>query len=476
MKIAAAYIRVSDERQDEYSPDSQLKLIIDFAKRNDFIIPQEYVFYDDGISAKSTEKRNRFNDMIAVAKSKEHPFDAIIVWKFSRFARNQEQSIVYKSLLKKNNVDVLSVSEPISSDPFGTLIERIIEWMDEYYLVRLSGEVKRGMTEKATRGEPMCHPAFGYDLKDDVYIPNKNAEAVKMIFNDYTNGIGMRTIALKLNSMGYRTVRGNNFDNRGIEYILNNPVYIGKIRWSKDGRAASKRDYKNENIILSDGKHSPIIDMELWNKAQECLKVQEKKYPKFSRVDQPIEWMLKGLVRCSSCGATLTSTKTKNPGMQCHNYARGICDTSHNITIEKANNIVIEALEDCINTLNFTITPNYKKTAQKQTDYNKLIQAEKRKLARCKESYINGIDTIEEYKTNKEKIQRKIAEIEEKQKQDSSDNHFSPEEYAEKAKEVLAVIKDPSKSEKIKNEALRSIIAYITFQKPEASFKLFFYT
>ena len=51
MKFAAAYIRVSDDRQDEYSPDSQLKLVREYAKRNGYILPDEYVFYDDGISA-----------------------------------------------------------------------------------------------------------------------------------------------------------------------------------------------------------------------------------------------------------------------------------------------------------------------------------------------------------------------------------------------------------------------------------------
>ena len=87
--------------------------------------------------------------MIAIAKQPSHPIDVILVWKYSRFARNQEESIVYKSMLKKDNVDVISVSEPTIDGPFGTLIERIIEWMDEYYSIRLSGEVLRGMKEKA---------------------------------------------------------------------------------------------------------------------------------------------------------------------------------------------------------------------------------------------------------------------------------------------------------------------------------------
>ena len=166
MKTAAAYIRVSDERQDEFSPDSQLKLIREYCKKNDIELPDELIFYDDGISAKSTKKRKQFNDMIALAKLKEKPFEMILVWKFSRFARNQEESIVYKSLLRKNGVEVVSISEPLSDNPFGGLIERIIEWMDEYYLIRLSDEVRRGMTERATRGLPNVAPPYGYRMKD----------------------------------------------------------------------------------------------------------------------------------------------------------------------------------------------------------------------------------------------------------------------------------------------------------------------
>lgn len=80
MKIAAAYIRVSTDDQIEYSPDSQRKAILDYAKRNDYIVPQEYIFVDEGISGRST-KRPAFQQMIGTAKQKSHPFDAILVWK-----------------------------------------------------------------------------------------------------------------------------------------------------------------------------------------------------------------------------------------------------------------------------------------------------------------------------------------------------------------------------------------------------------
>lgn len=477
MKIAAAYIRVSDERQDEYSPESQLKLIRDFANRNDYTVPQEFVFFDDGISAKSTKKRDRFNEMIGIAKTKPQPFEAILVWKFSRFARNQEQSIVYKSLLKKNNIDVLSISEPISSDPFGSLIERIIEWMDEYYLIRLSGEVKRGMTEKASRGEAMCHPAFGYSLRDKCYYPNEYADTVRMIFNDYVNGVGMRTIAKQLNALGIKTTRGGTFDNRHIEYILNNPVYNGKIRWSTDGRAASNRDYSNPNTMIVDGKHEAIIDDETWKKTQQKLKEQEKMYPKFQRRDQNTEWMLKGLVRCSSCGATLTMAGTKCMSMQCHRYARGQCKTSHSLSVAKAEKAVIQALEEAVNELQFNVVPTSAEHKSNIIDYQSLIEQEKRKLQRCKESYISGIDTIDEYKANKEKINKEIESLTANASAQKKKNTApSTAQFAEKVRDVIDILKNDTVSPRFRNEALRTIITYIIYRKANGNLELFFYT
>ena len=127
MKIAAAYIRVSTDDQIEYSPDSQRKAILDYAKRNDYIVPQEYIFVDEGISGRST-KRPAFQQMIGTAKQKSHPFDAILVWKFSRFARNREDSVVYKSMLRKQcGVEVVSISEQIGEDKTSILIEALLE-------------------------------------------------------------------------------------------------------------------------------------------------------------------------------------------------------------------------------------------------------------------------------------------------------------------------------------------------------------
>lgn len=479
VKIGAAYIRVSDERQDEYSPDSQLKKIREYASKESCIIPDEYVFYDDGISGKSVKKRGDFNRMIAMAKDKSHPFDVIYVWKFSRFARNQEESMVYKNLLRKKDVSVVSVSEPIPEGHYGTLIERIIEWMDEFYLINLSTEVVRGMTEKVTRGEPVVPPPYGYIMKDGEYIPDEEsgaADIIREIFDRYISGEPTRAMAATFHE------RGISIDNRRIEYIINNPCYIGKLRWSADGsRSVSHRHFDNENILTIDAHHKPIVTIEQWEAAHKRQADIKKAYPKYARKNQNTEYMLKGMVRCSACGATLvrtapTSKKSQIHSLQCHNYARGSCNVSHSITIPKITDAIISALETAVTTGQFTIAPQKPKAKQKDDiDYDKLIAIEERKLARAKEAYLAEIDTLEQYKHNKVTIEKKIEEYMTYAAKQNAPMKINLDAYTRKVTQIIELIKSESATEQEKNEALRTIIDRIIYEKPKNNLAIYFH-
>lgn len=227
MVKAAIYIRVSTDRQEELSPDAQKRLILEYARKNHIVVLEEGIFLEEGgVSGKRAEKRPVFQRMIALAKSQEHPFDVILVWKFSRFARNQEESIVYKSMLKKDKVDVISVSEPLVEGPFGSLIERIIEWMDEYYSIRLSGEVFRGMSENAMRGNFQAKPPFGYMVPYPKAVPvivEEQAVVVRLIFYKYVvEGMSIANITQFLNQLGLQTGNGRKFEKRTVDYILQN--------------------------------------------------------------------------------------------------------------------------------------------------------------------------------------------------------------------------------------------------------------
>lgn len=484
MKIGSAYIRVSDERQDEYSPDSQLKKIREYAEKEGYIIPDEYVFYDDGISGKSVRKRASFNQMIALAKEKDRPFDRIYVWKFSRFARNQEESMVYKNLLQKKGVTVKSVSEPIPEGHFGTLIERIIEWMDEFYLVNLGVEVMRGMTEKVSRGEPVVHAPFGYINGEKTYIPDEEggtASIVREIFERYANGEKQREIAVSLGERGIRTKRGNKPENRWVDYILGNPSYIGKIRWTPDGsKAVGNRDFNNENTMIVDGNWQPLISMELWEKVQEMLDTQKKAYPKYAKRQQPIQYMLKGIARCSACGGTLAmssvvSGKSKTRTLQCCNYSKGSCTTSHSVTVPKIETAFLQGLEQAVKDKQFTITPTpKKKSEQPSVDYNKLIAIEERKLERAKQSYLAEVDTLEQYKENKTEITSRIEDLKAKRDREVY-KEIDVNVFAKKVTGIVEFCKREDVTEGAKNEALHTIIEKVVYEKAEGNLAIYFH-
>lgn len=476
MKTAACYIRVSTDEQTEYSPDSQLKIIRDYAFKHDISLIEEYIFAEDGgKSGKNMAKRTEFMRLISLTKKKPKPFDIILVWKFSRFARNQEESIVLKSMLKKNDIDVVSVSESLPEGPFGSLVERIIEWSDEYYLINLAQEVKRGMKERASRGLPVCPPPIGYDMKDGQYVPNSDAEYIKNIFADYLNGMGIRTIAVKYGRLGLRTVRGNEPDNRCIEYMLRNPVYTGKIRWSIDGRAASRRVYDDPNIMITDGTHEPIISQEVFDKVQKKIDETKQLYRKYQRSEEPINFMLKGLVRCSACGSTLVIQKPKGRlTLQCHSYNRGACKVSHSIQVAAANASVIAALENAVKTGQFNVSaPEKQKSAT--IDYEKLLQNEYYKLDRIKKAYQSGVDTLDEYKKNKAQIMSFIEKVKAEKAADAVTQTIDKERIIQKMIAALIVIKDPTQPESAKNLSLRSVVEKIIFNKQTGNLDVFFY-
>lgn len=476
LKIAAAYIRVSTDDQVELSPDSQIKVVRDFAKQKGYLIPNEYIFRDDGISGRTASKRPEFNRMIATAKQNPPPFTAIMVWKFSRFARNQEEAIFYKGMLKKRGIDVISTSEPIIDGPFGSLIERIIEWFDEYYSINLSTEVRRGMTEKVSRGGAVSIPAFGYDIIDKKYVINPvNAPIVEKIFIDFLNGKGFRAIANELNRLGIKTTRGNDWENRTVEYVLRNPVYIGKIRWNPKRR--TRRNYDDKDIMIVDGVHQAIIDTDIFDKVQKKLDEQKAKYrPYITERKNSKEYMLKGLVKCSSCGASLSMANDN--ALQCVKYSHGKCSVSHHININKLNTAVIEAINDTLKSGNFTLTPKEQVIEKpKELDINYLIEKEKTKLKRIQEAYEEGVYNLPEFKQRKEIVENRIITLQ------KENNPTEPKQDANKAKkrlikrrkEIISTLKSPTVTEIEKNALLCTFINKIVFNRSKSSVELFFY-
>lgn len=300
MIIAAAYIRVSTDDQTDYSPAVQLEEIQEYAQKNGYHIPKEFIFTDEGISGRNAKKRPAFQDMIRQARKKSNHIQYIIVHKYDRFARNKDDAVLYKALLKKDGVKVLSVKEPIpQDDKFAVIYESMLEAMAEYYSLNLAEEVKKTMTKKAALGEWQTTAPFGYrnENKSLVIVPEE-AKMIQYIFEQYIAGTSMFALSRHMNQMGYRTHRGNVFENRTIQYIINNPVYKGYMRWTPDGKV--RRDFNNPASIISKGNWKPIISEELWEAAAERFRNEKKTHYKHKRPEtEGIHW-LSSMVKCSA--------------------------------------------------------------------------------------------------------------------------------------------------------------------------------
>ena len=484
------YVRVSTDKQEELSPDSQEKLIREYGKKNNIVILK--IFFEIGVSGRSADKRPAFQEMIGSAKSKEHPVDAILVWKYSRFARNQEESIVYKSLLKKqNNVDVISVSEPLVDGPFGSLIERIIEWMDEYYSIRLSGEVFRGMKENAMRGSFQARPPLGYKIIEHgnppVIVPEE-ADIVRMIFDKYVNeSWGFFDIARYVNSLGYKTSHGKPFERRSIEYIIQNPIYCGMVRWNRTHNATNEIKDQSEWIVV-DGDQEPIISKELYEKAQERFRLTYK--PSGARPSSTYRHWLSGLLKCPDCGRTLTaSTKYRRNGEEysyfsCYGYSKGKCKKPNGISSLVLEKEVLRSLKEALDKGIVEYELKHYEPVERTDECSIIkerLQGLEPKEDRIKASYREGIDTLEEYKENKRLIQEERDRLQKQLnelilKESASDQGDDTSAIMlQRVRNTYNILKSDKYTITQKSEALKQIVEKIVYDRQSDTLKIYYF-
>lgn len=308
---AALYARVSSEKQDvDLSISAQLKSLREYCARNGYEVVKEFV--DEAESGKTTA-RPAFREMISAARRSQKPFDLILVWKYSRFARSREDSIVFKTMLRKNGIRVVSISEPAEDTPTGKLLEAMIESLDEFYSANLGEEVTRGMRESASRGFYISAQApFGYrrvKVKDGgkdrpkLEVEPNQARTVACIFNHVLEGKGLMEVAKQLNKEGIAGPRGKGWMKTTIHKILTNEVYTGTLVWGR----SSMRDLP---VIRVDNAWPAIVDKSIFDQAKSLLKERApiSLHPK--RVAS--RYLLSGLARCGYCGKALIGRDAKS--------------------------------------------------------------------------------------------------------------------------------------------------------------------
>ena len=268
-------------------------------KKNDMYVINEYI--DRAFSAK-TDNRPEFQKMIKDSYSKK--FEAIIVWKLDRFARNRYDSARYKTILKKNMVEVVSATEVISKGAEGIILEAVLEGYAEYYSADLSEKVIRGMTENALKCKYNGgNVPIGYIIDDNKHyqIDKLTAPFVKDAFEMYASNMTMKEITEYLNQKGVRTSKNNNIEIRNMSVILKNRKYIGEYRYM--------------NIVIPDGIPQ-IVSKELFDDVQEKLKRKQRN----SNPDMKNKYILSSKLRCGKCNSLMCGESGTSKTGKIYNY------------------------------------------------------------------------------------------------------------------------------------------------------------
>lgn len=475
-EIGAAYIRVSTNDQTELSPDAQLREIKKAAEADGVLIPEKYIFIEEkGVSGRRADNRKQFQKMISIAKSQPSPFQYLYLWKFSRFARNQEESMFYKGVLRKKcGVTIISVSEPIMEGMFGRLIESIIEWFDEYYSINLSGEVTRGMTEKALREGYQASPCLGYRAVGEgkpFLIDDAEYKIVEYIHQSYHSGMDLSAIARNANAQGFLTKRGNRFDRRAIERILKNRFYDGIVTWKDISFHGQHETKETVTSVFKDNQ----------------ARLQREYRPQSRREVSSCRHWASGLLKCGYCGASLVFNKAPDTGrhpsyFQCWRYAKGLHEESCSITAHKMEDLIIESLRNALASEEMKYTYVRKPVAKADREEENIQAALSRishKKQRIKDAYENGIDTLEEYKAGKKRIKKEQEELENRLNElkirPPRDKSADKIRLSARIQKACDIISDPDMSYEMKGNALRSVVKKIVYDKQEGTVKFFYY-
>ena len=293
---AVIYARYSSDNQRQESIEGQIRDCMQYADYNDMQVVGSYI--DRALSAK-TDNRPNFQKMIK--DSAKRPFDAIIVWKLDRFARNRYDSAYYKNILKKNGIRVISAKENISQGADGILLESLLEGMAEFYSAELAEKVTRGMTDNALKA--MSNGSItplGYYVDDErhLQIDESKAPFVREIFQRFADGEMVKTIIDDMNARGVgMTVRMTKKPGK--------KPYVKPLGYNSVRRMLSNRkyigEYRYKDIVIPDAIPA-ILDKDLFDKVQRRIGVNAHA-PAMHKAK--VEYLLTTKLFCGKCKAMM---------------------------------------------------------------------------------------------------------------------------------------------------------------------------
>lgn len=325
---------------------------------------------------------------------------------------------------------------------------------------------------------------YGYDKikigKSWTLTPNNEAPYVVMAFDMYCKGASIHGIADYLTSLGVKSKTGGRIKAIAIKQMLENPVYIGKIkigyRETKkvfvDGKLVKKRE-RNYDCELVDGKHEALISEEVFNKATE-----RKGKCTHNKANTQIRNIFASILRCKSCGGAMIyntyikdGVEMRKPRYICRNGKYCNCCSSR---VADINDAILKALKGTLNDIEIEIHNNNDDSIKAHKSLINALENELKKIEKKQDELYtfleDGLYTKEVFKmrnanlsNEREKVTKALEETKQTipQIEDTIKKSIS-------LHTAIDMINDNTIDNKAKNMFLKDVIEKITYCRERA--------
>ena len=330
-KMVAAYARVSMESERlQHSLSAQVSYYSSLIQQNP---AWEYagVYADDGITGTKTNDRTEFNRMIADCEAGK--IDIILTKSISRFARNTVDLLNAVRHLKELGISIQFEKEHIDSlSEDGELMLTLLASFAQEEVRSLSDNVKWGTRKRFEKGIPNGRfQIYGYRWDGDhLVVEPEEAKIVKLIYDNFLNGLSAESTEKQLEEMGVKSYKGQHFGNTSIRQILGNITYTGNLLFQKEYTVdpISKKSRKNQGELPQywvENTHEAIIPMEVYQAVQE-EKARRRELGVFAN------WSINtscftSKIKCGRCGKSYQRSNRKGRKDPDANYTVWICGT-----------------------------------------------------------------------------------------------------------------------------------------------------
>ncbi|MDL2258529.1 recombinase family protein [Eubacteriales bacterium OttesenSCG-928-K08] len=340
------YSRLSrDDDKDQNSLINQHQIIASYAHREGHTIVGSS--HDDNLSGMHFDERDGIDQLMAAAKAGK--IDAVIVKDLSRFGRHKILTPLFREQLRVCGVRVLSATENIDTfDESNELLLGFKDLLNDSYARDISRKIRAGFQQKQKEGLVIL-PPFGYtkDANKQIIIVEECAQIVRLVFQLYLGGFGVRKITQYLTENNYKTPsyyqyvhnkkkipynstkmgKEHVWSDRSITEMLRNEAYIGVLYCGKSSKNTIHKTRKaipQSEWIRHDDFYPPIISNEVFTLVQEERRMRDKISARASSNKKIYRYA--GLLKCRECDSCFTSKMRKQ-----QDYVEYVCNSYHRL-------------------------------------------------------------------------------------------------------------------------------------------------